>query len=245
MRSAARWSSRSCASEIAAEHTSGRSKRHAGKQAAANHRRGKTADPDRASHHRRQADRRAVRQDTRRGLADRRQDDCRHTGLRDGRRRPRCRRRAARLRSAPLAGHELETAQAHPARLGRSRRRRSLAARRAREPRHGHADPARRRARDQLRDRQSAVVRRGGRQALRRACASRRQRHRNDLAHAARRGRRDTALECAGHDRRLETRPGPRCRKFGGAQAGRGRVAVCASPSSRSKPACRKAFRRW
>ena len=107
MRSAARWSSRSCASEIAAEHTSGRSKRHAGKQAAANHRRGKTADPDRASHHRRQADRRAVRQDTRRGLADRRQDDCRHTGLRDGRRRPRCRRRAARLRSAPLAGHEL------------------------------------------------------------------------------------------------------------------------------------------
>ena len=153
-------------------------------------------------------------------LAGRRQDDCRHTGLRDGRHRPRCRRRAARLRSAPLAGHEPETAQAHPARLGRSRRRRSLAARRAREPRHGHADPARRRARDQLRDRQSAVVRRGGRQALRRACASRRQRHRHDLAHAARRGRRDTALECAGHDRRLEARPGPRCRKFGGAQAG-------------------------
>jgi hypothetical protein len=30
-------------------------------------------------------------------LADRRQGDCRHTGLRDGRRRPRCRRRAARL----------------------------------------------------------------------------------------------------------------------------------------------------
>jgi hypothetical protein len=52
MRSAARWSSRSCASEIAAEHTSGRSKRHAGKQAAANHRRGTTADPDRAGYHR-------------------------------------------------------------------------------------------------------------------------------------------------------------------------------------------------
>ena len=221
-----------------------RSKRHAGKQAAANRRRGKTADPDRAGHHRWQADGRAIRQDTRSGLADRRQDDCRHTGLRHGRRRSRGRRRTARVRSAQLAGHEPKTTQAHPARLGRPRLRRGLAARRARKPRHGHADPARRRTGDQFRDRQSAVVRRGGRQALRRACASRRQCQRDDLAHAAWRSRRDFALECAGDDRRLEARAGSRRRKFGGAQAGRGRIACLSAhrgACARGRDAARRA----
>ena len=41
-------------------------------------------------------------------------------------------------------GMSPETAKAHPARLGRPRRLGGLAARRTRKPRHGHADPARR-----------------------------------------------------------------------------------------------------
>ena len=109
-----------------------------------------------------------------------------------------------------------------------SRQRRQADRRRTRRGRHGRAG--------------LPLLRRRGRQALRRDDPGRRRR-RPDVPRAARRRRPDRALELPAQHRELEARPGARVRQHRRAQAGRADAALgaAARASSRSRPASPRA----